>query len=192
MWFRKQGPRILAADSCHVTFKGQAVYVFIYLCYSLSDSSLAITFATFLWQNVRVCHPNVANLFGALLRVCTNILFCLSSAKCWFCSLVPIVKCAHRRHDDLACLSVANNTKTWDFIVGNTHILQWDLISKINILRSSDKKCLYIHVVVLLTCVPSLDGKIERFVTKKWQKWLPNSSQTDYNINKWRYILLGP
>ena len=153
MWFRKQGPRILAAgyDSCHVTYKGQAVYIFIYLCYSLSDSSLAITFATFLWQNVRVCHPNLANLFGALLRVsrtkcvCTNILFCLSSAKCWFCSLVPIVKCAHRRHDDLACLSVANNTKTWDCIVGNTHILQWDLISKINILRSSDKTIVYTY-----------------------------------------------
>ena len=45
------------------------------LYYSLSDSSLAITFATFLWQNVRVCHPNLANLFGALLRVCTNIPF---------------------------------------------------------------------------------------------------------------------
>ena len=43
--------------------------------YSRSDSSLAITFATFLWQNVRVCHPNLATLFGALLRVCTNILF---------------------------------------------------------------------------------------------------------------------
>ena len=42
------------------------------------------------------------------------------------------------------------------------------------------KICLYIHVVVLLTCLPSLDGKLERFVTKKWQKWLPNSSQTDY------------
>ena len=32
------------------------------------------------------------------------------------------------------------------------------------------KICLYIHVEVLLTCLPSLDGKLERFVTKKWQK----------------------
>ena len=38
--------------------------------------------------------------------------FCLSSAKCLFCSLVPIVKCAHCRHYDLACLSVAHNTNT--------------------------------------------------------------------------------
>ena len=32
------------------------------------------------------------------------------------------------------------------------------------------KNCLYIHVVVLLTCLPSLDGKLERFVTKKVAK----------------------
>ena len=69
--------------------------------------------------------------------------FCLSSAKCWFCSLVPIVKCAHCRHYDLACLSVANNTNTRDCIVGNGHILQWELMSKINILRSWDKKIVY-------------------------------------------------
>ena len=30
--------------------------------------------------------------------------------------------------------------------------------------------CLYIHVVVHLTCLPSLDGKLERFVTKKVAK----------------------
>ena len=45
------------------------------------------TFATFLWQNVRVFHPNLANMLGALLRICVNIFFCLNSAKCWFCSL---------------------------------------------------------------------------------------------------------
>ena len=43
--------------------------------YSLSDSSLAITFATFLWQNVQVFHPNLANMLGALLHVCINIFF---------------------------------------------------------------------------------------------------------------------
>ena len=32
------------------------------------------------------------------------------------------------------------------------------------------KICLHIYVVVLLTCLPSLDGKLQRFVTKKWQK----------------------
>ena len=32
------------------------------------------------------------------------------------------------------------------------------------------KVCLYIHVVVLQRDLPSLDGKLERFVTKKVQK----------------------
>ena len=32
------------------------------------------------------------------------------------------------------------------------------------------KICLHIYVVVLLTCLPSLEGKLEHFVTKKWQK----------------------
>ena len=36
--------------------------------------------------------------------------------------------------------------------------------------QNQQKICLYIHVVVLLTCLPSLDGKLERFVTKMWQK----------------------
>ena len=42
------------------------------------------------------------------------------------------------------------------------------------------KVCLYIHVVVLLTRLPSLNVKLECFVTKKWEKRLPNSSQADY------------
>ena len=41
--------------------------------YSLSDSSLAIAFTISLTQNVRVFHPNLANIIGAPLRVCTNI-----------------------------------------------------------------------------------------------------------------------
>ena len=64
-------------------------------------------------------------------------------------------------------------------IVGNVHILQQELISKINILQCWDKKVsLYIHVVVLQSGLPSLDDKLERFVTKKWKKRLPNLSQT--------------
>ena len=70
--------------------------------------------------------------------------FCLITAKCWFCSLVPVVKCAHCRQYDLACLSVANNTNTRDCIVGNGHILPWDLMSEINILQSWDKS-MFVH-----------------------------------------------
>ena len=47
-------------------------------------------------------------------------------------SLVPVVKCAHCRQYNLASLSVAKNTNTRDCIVGNGQILQWDLMSKIN------------------------------------------------------------
>ena len=32
------------------------------------------------------------------------------------------------------------------------------------------KICLHIYVVVLQRGLPSLDGKLERFITKKWQK----------------------
>ena len=92
--------------------------------YSLSDSSLAITFATFFWPNVQVFNPNLANMLGALLRVCINIFSCLNSAKCWFCSLGPFVKCVHCRHYDLACLYCSQQTDTRDCSVGNVHILQ--------------------------------------------------------------------
>ena len=40
------------------------------------------------------------------------------------------------------------------------------------------KVCLYIHKVVLLRCLPSLDGRLERFVTKNG-----NWSQTDFSTH---------
>ena len=46
------------------------------------------------------------------------------------------------------------------------------------------KVCLCIHVVELQSGLPSLDGKLERFVTKKWKKRLPNLSQTDYSTRQ--------
>ena len=46
-------------------------------------------------------------------------------------------------------------------------------------LRQKLKVCLYIHISVLQRGLPRLDGKLKRFVTKKWKKRLPNSSQTD-------------
>ena len=45
------------------------------------------------------------------------------------------------------------------------------------------KVCLYIHAVVHLRGLPSLDGINEYFVGKKRKKLLAKSSQTDY-INK--------
>ena len=43
------------------------------------------------------------------------------------------------------------------------------------------KICLYIHAVVLLRGLPSLEGKNELFVGKKRKKLLAKSSQTDYS-----------
>ena len=42
------------------------------------------------------------------------------------------------------------------------------------------KVCLYIHAVVLLRGLSSLDGKNELFVGKKRKKLLAKSSQTDH------------
>ena len=47
------------------------------------------------------------------------------------------------------------------------------------------KVSLCIHVVVLQSGLPSLDGKLEHFVTKIWKKRLPNLSQTDYRALQW-------
>ena len=56
-------------------------------------------------------------------------------------------------------------------IVGNAKILQWDLMSEINIcMEFRQKVCVYIHALVLLRDLPSLDGKLERFSHKKWGK----------------------
>ena len=41
--------------------------------------------------------------------------------------------------------------------------------------------CLHKHVLVLQRGLPSLDGELERFITKSGKKWLPNSSRTDYS-----------
>ena len=43
------------------------------------------------------------------------------------------------------------------------------------------KVCLCIHVVELQRDLPSLDCELERFVSRKSKKQLPNSSQTDYS-----------
>ena len=102
-----------------------------------------------------------------LLSQLSKMLILLISSYCKMCTLPTLLDY------DLACLSVANNTNTRDCIVGNGHILQWDEQNQ-HFAELRQKNCLYIHVVVLLTCLPSLDGKLERFVTKK----VPSDCQT--------------
>ena len=81
---------------------------------------------------------------GKHLRSSTTCLywhtFCLNSAKCWFYSLDPIVKLGHCQRYDLACLYCLQQTNARDRNVDNVHILQQELMSKINILRCWDKK----------------------------------------------------
>ena len=43
------------------------------------------------------------------------------------------------------------------------------------------KVCLYIHAVVFLGGLPSLEGKSKLFVGKKRKKLLAKPSQTDYS-----------
>ena len=81
-------------------------------------------------------------------------------------------------------LPIANNIISHVCIVGNCW--QWANFKmgpneqNQHFAKSRQKLCLYIHVLVLRRGLPSLDGKRERFVTKKCKTWLPNSSQTDY------------
>ena len=101
-----------------------------------------------------------------------KMLILLISSYCKMCTLPTLqsrvfVCCEQYKHARSYC---------WQW----THFTMWPNEQNQHFAELRQKNCLYIHVVVLLTCLPSLDGKLERFVTKKWQKWLPNSSQTDY------------
>ena len=74
-----------------------------------------------------------------------------------------------RSHSKICPLPIIdNNTKTRYHIVVNGQILQLELMSKINILRSWDKKYVWIHTrsSAPVRCMPSFDIKLERFVTK--------------------------
>ena len=158
---------IIHFNHCHLLTLGP-------IHYSLSGLKFGNHFCHFfVWQNVWVCHPNLANLFGALPRVCTKHSFCLSSAKILILLISSHCKNVHITDTTiLACLSVAKQYKharsyCWQW----THFTMGTQWAKSTFLRSWDKKiCLHIYVVVLLTCLPSLDGKRERFVTKKVAK----------------------
>ena len=145
-------------------------------CYSLSNSSLAIAFTIVLWQNL-------ANHFGAPLRVGTNILLSqlrkmlilLIRYHCKMCPLQTIrsrvfVLFATDKHSRSYCRQWAH------FTTGTNVQNRYFAVLRQNV-------SLYIHVVVLQSVLPSLDGKLDRFVTKKWKRRLSNSSQTDYSAH---------
>ena len=53
------------------------------------------------------------------------------------------------------------------------------------------KVCLYIHAVVLLRGLPSLEGKNNLFVGKKREKRLAQPSQTDYITKEGENVVLS-
>ena len=107
----------------------------------------------------------------SLLRVCTNIYFLyqlrkmlilLISSYCKMCTLPTLqsrvfVCYEQYKHARLYC---------WQW----THFTMGPNEQNQHFAQLRQNICLPIYVVVLLTCLPSLDGKLERFVTKKWQK----------------------
>ena len=102
-----------------------------------------------------------------------KILILLISSYCKMCTLPTLrsrvsVCCEQYKHARSYC---------WQW----THFTMEPNEQNQHFAELRQKICLHIYVVVLLTCLPSLDGKLKHFVTKKWQKGLPNSSQTDYS-----------
>ena len=94
--------------------------------YSQSDSSLATpqAFSILLWQNVRVFHPKLANILGALLllRVCINILFVSTPQNVDFAHLIgPIIKCAHWQQYDVCLViwSIVRNIQTREIVLSS-------------------------------------------------------------------------
>ena len=99
-----------------------------------------------------------------LVRVCTNILFVsackmlifLISSYCKMCTLPTI------RSRVFVCCEQYKHARSYCW--------QWTHEQNQHFAELRQKIFIYIHVVVLLTCLPSLDRKLKRFVTKKWQK----------------------
>ena len=130
-------------------------------------------FAIQTWQtSLEHYYVYVQTYFLSQLR---KMLILLISSHCKMCTLPTLrslvfVCCEQYKHARSYC---------WQW----THFAMGPNEQNQHFAELRQKICLHIYVVVLLTCLPSLDGKRERFVTKKWQKWLPNSSQTDYSDN---------
>ena len=97
-----------------------------------------------------------------LLSQLRKMVILLISSYCKMCTLPTLrsrvfVCCAQYKHARSYCWQWTH------FTMGPNEQIQ-------HFAELRPKNCLYIHVVVLLTCLPSLDGKLKRFVTKKWQK----------------------
>ena len=91
-----------------------------------------------------------------------KMLILLISSYCKMCTLPTLrsrvfVCCEQYKHARSYC---------WQW----THFTMGPNEQNQHIAELRQKICLYIHLVVLLTCLPSSDGKLKCFVTKKWKK----------------------
>ena len=96
-----------------------------------------------------------------LSQLC-KMLILLISSYCKMCTLLTLrsrvfVCCEQYKHARLYC---------WQW----KHFTMGPNEQNQHFAELRQKICLHIYGVVLLTCSPSLDGKLERFVIIKWQK----------------------
>ena len=159
-----------------------------YVCtytYSLPDLIWLIAFSSFFPTNSSSLPSKLGKPPSSTTACMYKHTFCLNSAKCWFCPLGPIVKCAH-------CQQLPTVQTREIVIVVNGQILQWDLMSKNQHFTELRQKVrLYIHAVVLLRGLPSLEGKNKLFVGKKTEKRLAQPNQTDYSSAQKRFAKFG-
>ena len=117
-------------------------------------------FAIQTWQpSLEHYYVFVQTYFLSQLR---KMLILLISSFCKMCTLSTLRSCV------FVCCEQYKHARSycWQW----THFTMVPNEQNQHFAELRQKLCLYIYVVVLLTCLPSLDGKHERFVTKKWQK----------------------
>ena len=119
--------------------------------YSLSDSSLATSFFIFFVTKCSSLPSRLDKHLKSTTKCMYKHTFCINISKCWFCSF-------SRSHCKICQLPTIQTHKIC--IVANGQILQWDLMCKINILRSRDKKYVYIHTHT---------SALKRFARFGWQ-----------------------
>ena len=91
-----------------------------------------------------------------------KMLILLISSYCKMCTLPTLRSCV------FVCCEQYKHARSycWQW----THFTMGPNEQNQHFAEMRQKICLHIYVVVLLTYLPSLDGKLERFVTKKWEK----------------------
>ena len=119
-------------------------------------------FAIQTWQTSLEHYYVYVHVQTNVLSQLRKMLILLISSYCQMCTLPTLrsrvfVCCKQYKHARSYC---------WQW----THFTMGPNEQNQHFTELRQNNCLYIHVVVLLTCLPSLDGKLERFVTKKWQK----------------------